>query len=175
VAADRRQARVIFRYVLGLIDNTPALAAMKGDETIDSVVVNSNVVIEIHTASYRAVRGYTLAAMLIDEVAFLRSEETSANPDQEIIAAVRPGLSSIPGSMLLIASSPYAKRGALYAAFRQHFGRDTSPGSPSSYATWSAERHAAAETAYRIRPASTMISPTPWPARSLWPARFGRR
>lgn len=124
VAADRRQARTIFRYVLGLIDNTPALATMKGDETAESVMVNGNVMIEIHTASYRAVRGYSLGMMLIDEVAFLRSEETSANPDQEIIAAVRPGLASIPGSMLLIASSPYAKRGALYAAFREHFGRD---------------------------------------------------
>lgn len=41
-------------------------------------------------------------------------DESSANPDVELLAAVRPGLSSIPGSMLLIASSPYAKRGALY-------------------------------------------------------------
>jgi hypothetical protein len=88
--------------------------------------MNGNVVIEIHTASYRGVRGYTLASVLIDEVAFLRSDELSANPDQEILAAVRPGLSSIPGSMLLIASSPYAKRGALYAAFRQHWAKDDS-------------------------------------------------
>jgi len=126
VAADRRQARTIFRYVLGLLDSVPTLAAMKGDETSESIMLNGNVMIEIHTASYRAVRGYTLGAILIDECAFLRNEETSANPDQEIIAAVRPGLSSIPGSMLLIASSPYAKRGALYAAFRQHWGRDDS-------------------------------------------------
>ena len=99
---------------------------MKGDETTESVIVNKNVMIEIHTASYRAVRGYTLGSLIIDECAFLRSEETSANPDQEIIAAVRPGLSSIPGSMLLIGSSPYAKRGALYAAYRNHWGRDDS-------------------------------------------------
>ena len=124
VAADRRQARTIFRYVLGLLEAVPALAAMRGAETDHSVEVGSNVLIEIHTASYRAVRGYTLAGFLIDEVAFLRSDETSANPDTEILAAVRPGLSSIPGSMLLIASSPYAKRGALYAAYRKHWGRD---------------------------------------------------
>jgi hypothetical protein len=124
VAADRKQARTIFRYVLGLLNNVPALARLKGDQTAESVEVGSNVLIEIHTASYRGVRGYTLAAMLIDEVAFLRSEETSANPDQEILAAARPGLSSIPGAMLLIASSPYAKRGALYAAFREHWAKD---------------------------------------------------
>lgn len=124
IAADRKQARTIFRYVLGLLDHVPTLAAMKGDATSESVEVGKHVTIEIHTASYRGVRGYTLAAVLIDEVAFLRSEETSANPDEEILAAVRPGLSSIPNSMLLIGSSPYAKRGALYAAFRKHYGVD---------------------------------------------------
>jgi hypothetical protein len=124
IAADRKQARTIFRYVLGLLNNVPALAAVKGDETADSVEVGDHVVIEIHAASYRGVRGYTLAGVLVDEVAFLRTEETSANPDEEILAAVRPGLSSIPGSLLLIASSPYAKRGALYAAYRKHWARD---------------------------------------------------
>ena len=124
IAADRKQARTIFRYVLGLLNNVPALADMKGDETADSVEINGNVVIEIHTATYRGVRGYTLGGVLIDEVAFLRTDETSANPDEEILAAVRPGLSSIPGSLLLIASSPYAKRGALYAAYRKHWGKD---------------------------------------------------
>ena len=130
VAADRKQARTIFRYVVGLIENVPMLAGMKTDTSAEAVTIeglnSSPVVIEIHAATYRGVRGYTLAAFLIDEVAFLRSDESSANPDVEILAAVRPGLSSIPGSMLLIASSPYAKRGALYAAFRKHWGKDGS-------------------------------------------------
>ena len=125
VAADRKQARTIFRYVMGLIDGIPALATIKGTERDDFVELGEHVVIEIHTASYRGVRGYTLAACLIDEVAFLR-DEASANPDEEILAAVRPGLSSIPGAILLMGSSPYAKRGALYSAFRQHWGKDSS-------------------------------------------------
>ncbi len=33
-------------------------------------------------------------------------------------------MASIPGSILMLASSPYAKRGELYAAFRRHFGKD---------------------------------------------------
>ncbi|MGI4797883.1 MAG: hypothetical protein ACRYG8_28315, partial [Janthinobacterium lividum] len=35
------------------------------------------------------------------------------------------GLATIPGAMLLLASSPYAKRGALYQAFRDHYARDS--------------------------------------------------
>ena len=33
-------------------------------------------------------------------------------------------MASIPGSILMLASSPYAKRGELYAAYRRHFGKD---------------------------------------------------
>lgn len=79
--------------------------------------------IEIHTCSFRATRGYSYGAVLCDEIAFWR-DETSANPDTEILRALRPGLASISGSMLLIASSPYRKAGVLYNVFARHFGKD---------------------------------------------------
>jgi hypothetical protein len=63
---------------------------------------------------------------IVDEVAFLRTDDISANPDAEVVNSLRPGLSSIPGSMLLLASSPYAKRGVLYESFKRHWGRDDS-------------------------------------------------
>ncbi len=122
IAADRKQARAIFRFVRGLMENVPLLAPLIEAETADSLTLTNGIVIEIHTASFRVTRGYSLVAALCDEVAFWRSEE-SANPDEEILAALRPGLSNL-GGMLLIASSPYAKRGALYKAFRENFGRD---------------------------------------------------
>src|SRR5260370_2718615 len=34
---------------------------------------------------------------------------------------------TIPGAVLLCASSPYARRGALYDAWRKHFGKDGDP------------------------------------------------
>ena len=71
-------------------------------------------------------RGYTLLACVCDEIAFWRSED-SANPDKEIIAGVRPGLASIPSSLLLCISSPYARRGALWNTYSRHLGRDDSP------------------------------------------------
>jgi hypothetical protein len=124
LAADRSQARVIFRFVLGLIEATPLLAPLILRRDAEQIVLSNRVVIEITTASFRATRGYSYAAVLADEVAFWRSDETSANPDTEIMRALRPGLASIPGSMLLIASSPYAKRGELYNAFRRYYGRE---------------------------------------------------
>jgi hypothetical protein len=123
IAADRRQARSIFRFTLGLLKAVNLLAAMVEDDTSDSITLTNGVTIEIATASFRVTRGYTFAAVLADEVAFWRSDD-SANPDQEIINAIRPGLATIPGSMLLIASSPYRKRGVLYSTYTRHYGKN---------------------------------------------------
>jgi hypothetical protein len=123
IAADRMQARNILRYILGFLADVPLLAGLQESKTTDSVSLTNRVVIEVHTASFRVTRGYSYAAVLADELAFWRSED-SANPDTEIMAALRPGLASIPGSMLLKASSPYAKRGVLWNDFRRYFGQD---------------------------------------------------
>jgi hypothetical protein len=124
IAADRRQARVIFRYVRGLLNGVPMLAKMIERETSDAFDLTNSVTIEIQAASFRSTRGYTLIAALLDEVAFWRSDE-SANPDSEILAALRPAMVTIPGAMLLCASSPYARRGALWESYRKHFAKDS--------------------------------------------------
>ncbi|WP_376092805.1 hypothetical protein ACE7GA_24350 [Roseomonas sp. CCTCC AB2023176] len=123
IAADRRQARVIFRYVTGALAAVPELSAMVDSTTADTITLTNRVVIEIATASWRVTRGYSFLAVLGDEVAFWR-DDASANPADEILRAVRPGLATIPGSMLLKASSPYGKRGVLWTDFRRHFGKD---------------------------------------------------
>jgi hypothetical protein len=77
-------------------------------------------------AAFRATRGYTLAAAFGDETAFWRSEETSLNPDKEIIAALKPGLLTSSGP-LIICSTPYARRGVLWEAYKAHWGQDGDP------------------------------------------------
>jgi hypothetical protein len=123
IAADRKQARTIFRFIIALMRAVTPLAAMIEDETAEAIRLSNRVTIEIHTASFRVTRGYTFAAVLADETVFWR-DENSANPDVEIFRALRPGLSTIPGAMLLNASSPYRKTGVLYTSFQRHFGRD---------------------------------------------------
>jgi hypothetical protein len=123
LAADRRQARVLMRYVVGLLEQVPMLRALVVNRTAESVELSNRIVVEIHTANFRAVRGYTVVAAILDEVAFWRSED-SANPDVEIINAIRPAMATVPDALLLTISSPYARRGALWDAYREHFGRD---------------------------------------------------
>ncbi len=123
IASDRKQARSIFRYIKGLLDAVPMLAAMVEDATQDAITLNNRVVIEIHTASFRVTRGYSFAAVLADETAYWR-DENSATPDVEIFRALRPGMTSIPGAILLNASSPYRRAGVLWNAYRRYHGRD---------------------------------------------------
>jgi hypothetical protein len=123
IAADRKQARSIFRFTIGLLRAVPMLASMIEDDGAEAIVLNNRVAIEIHTASFRVTRGYSFAAVLADETAFWR-DENSANPDVEIFRALRPGMSSIPGAILLNASSPYRRAGLLWSTFQRHYGRD---------------------------------------------------
>jgi hypothetical protein len=127
VAADRRQARVITRFVRGFIKGVPMLASMVVRETRETIELSNRVVIEIHTASYRTIRGYTCGFCCNDEECFWPSDETSAEPAEEILGAERPSLATIPFSLLLSLSSPHAQKGPMYQAFREHFGKDDSP------------------------------------------------
>jgi hypothetical protein len=114
IAADRRQARTIVRYVKGLLQMVPMLKQTVESETQESVTLTNRIVIEVHSCSFRAVRGYTVVACLADEIAFWTTDEGGANPDFGVLNAVRPAMATVPGSMLLCASSPYARRGALW-------------------------------------------------------------
>ena len=125
IASDRKQARVIFRYVKALLLGVPMLRKLVEREVAEAFDLNNSTSIEIMAASYRSLRGYTVIAALLDELAFWPTDE-SANPDTEIIAAIKPAMATIPNAMLLCASSPYAKRGILWDAYRKHYGQDGS-------------------------------------------------
>jgi hypothetical protein len=125
IAADRRQARVCLRFVLGLPKSVPMLKQLIVGETTESISLRNRIVIEVHTASYRTTRGYTAVAVLCDEVAFWPSDELAARADIEIVNALRPSLATVPGSVLLGASSPHARRGVLWNAYRKHYGQDS--------------------------------------------------
>jgi hypothetical protein len=126
IATNSRQARVIFRYVRALLTRVPMLAKMIDRERADSFDLRNGSTIEVHPASMRTTRGYTIVAALCDEIAFWPHED-AAEPDYEVLNALRPGMATIPGAMLLCASSPYARRGALWDAHRRHFAKDGDP------------------------------------------------
>ena len=121
IAADRAQARTVMRYIQGMAAH-PMIAPMVKRQTETTIEFDNRCVIEIGTASFRSVRGYTLAAVIADEIAFWFTD--GANPDREIIQAVRPALATLDGKLIAM-SSPYAKRGELWNVYKRHYGTDS--------------------------------------------------
>jgi len=121
ICPDRKQARTNMRYIAGLLHSNPMLEKMIEREDKESIELANRTSIEIGTASFRAVRGYTLAAVICDELAFWRSDE-SANPDVEILNALRPAMATLDGRLIAL-SSPYARKGALWDTYRAHYAK----------------------------------------------------
>jgi hypothetical protein len=121
IAPDQRQAAICLEYANAALAQSPLLRQLIVRRTADTIELSNHVRIEVRASNFRRLRGPTYIAVLADEAAFWLSDEVSSNPDIEIINAVRPGLATT-GGPLIIASSPYARRGLLWAVYRQHFG-----------------------------------------------------
>lgn len=125
IAAERKQARQALNYVKGLV-KLPIFLPYLERTLAEAVEFRTGVTVEVHTASYKTVRGYSIIDVLADEIAFWSSDDM-ANPDSEILTALRPGMATIPDALMLMLSTPYARRGELYRAWERHYGQDQAP------------------------------------------------
>ncbi len=125
VSASVWQAGKALQYLDGVFAHVPALKALVEGQTTDSISLSSRVDIECVAANFRTIRGGTAVAIIADEAAYWRNEAT-ANPDAEILAAARPSLATTGGPLIVI-SSPYARRGELWNAYRRDYGPKGDP------------------------------------------------
>lgn len=121
IASDRKQARQLMNYCKGLIADSALIGAQVTNETAETITFEHAVQLEVHTTSWRSTRGYSYAAVILDELSFFR-DDLSANPDVELVRAVRPGLLNLRGRLIGL-SSPHSRRGHLWQMFRTHFGK----------------------------------------------------
>jgi len=122
IANDRQQAQIIKKYISGIMNSKAVFRNLIKDDLQWQIILKNNIVISVKTANFRAVRGYTILAVIAEEISFWRDTETSANPAHEVIEALKPGMSTVEGSLLIAISTPYAKFGFLYEQFQEHFG-----------------------------------------------------
>jgi len=121
-APDKKQAGITFKYIVGMMRSVPALNALIQAETRESLTLSNGVIVEVLSATIAAPRGRAYALVIIEEAAFLPAD-ASANPDVELLRAVRPALARVRGSLLAIVSSPYSRRGVLWAAWQRYHGQ----------------------------------------------------
>jgi hypothetical protein len=123
LASSRDQARVVFEYIKGFLEESPVLRQEIESITAWEIRLRNNVVIGTHANSFRSIRGRTLLACIFDEVSLWR-DEVSATPDIEVYRAVLPSLLAS-GGMLIGISTPYRRTGLLYQKHRDYFGTDS--------------------------------------------------
>ncbi len=138
----------------------------------------SGITLEVRAAFFRKLRGPTYIAVITDELAFWYFDTVYANPDVEILNAVEPGLATT-GGPLILASSPHARRGALWDVFRSHYGADGDPLILVAHgATRTSIRHCRSARWRRTAPArrrsisrsSALTSRASWHSKSSKPA-----
>ena len=123
LAVDRDQARIVLRYIKAAFATNDMLRPLVERETESGVELSNNVEIIVATNSFRAVRGKTVVVAIFDEVAFWR-DESSANPDEEVYAALLPSLATIPNALLVGISTAYRRSGLLFTKFHDHYGQN---------------------------------------------------
>ena len=117
---DKRQARTWFGYCEGLIEGSALLGSEVSNKTAEAIEFSHRTRIEVHTSSFRAIRGYSIALAVIDEAAYLR-DESSATPDLELYRALKPALATLNGR-LVVTSSLHRKTGLMWKMHRENFG-----------------------------------------------------
>lgn len=125
IARDRDQAAEIINYVKAYFADVPMLRRLLDREGVEVIELANRVRIQVNSASHTRTRGFAIAVAILDEVAFWPVDAGASSPDTEILTAVRNGMGQFrEHAVLLGASSPYAKRGVLHAAYAQHYGKD---------------------------------------------------
>lgn len=113
------QARIAFRCIRNYLRDSCILWKRVVSMTKNEIKLDNGIIIACYPCSYIAVRGLTIVAAICDEMAFWRHLETSANPEQEILAALRPGMATVRNPKLVKISSPYTKEGLLWEEFQR--------------------------------------------------------
>jgi len=123
ISSKKEQSQTVFNYVKALAAHFPKEIKR---ELSDEIHFQNGTAIKVTAGSFRGVRGSTLLGAVVDELAFLRSDEESrfvSNPAEEILKAIRPSI--VKDGLMLHISTVYAARGPLYAAWKKHYGKDS--------------------------------------------------
>ena len=123
VAQDARASRIAFAYIRDYLTQSTVLQSQVADVLSTEVTLTNGVSISCFPSTLRSLRGWSIPAAVMDEVAFFRLEG-SADSDTEIQASIRRGMLAFEGTRLIKISTPYMKSGVLYDDFQRAFGQD---------------------------------------------------
>lgn len=127
ISPSKKQGRIIKNYSRAIFDTTPMLEneVVPGGNK-ESFQLENGILFEILVGDWRAVRGYTLLACILDELCFFGlTEESKVKNDTELVNAVKPSLSTLNGKLIGV-STKYAKKGYAYRTWKKNFANEKS-------------------------------------------------
>jgi hypothetical protein len=127
LAVNKAQGQIIKAYIEALLDLNATFRGAVSRILAEEIELKNGVTISIRACNFRSLRGHTVICAILEELAFWRYELESANPDREVLTALKPALSTVPGSLLVGISTPYQKSGVLYEKFQANFGKADGP------------------------------------------------
>ncbi len=119
IAPTKALARIAFHFLRRYLLNSPTLSKHIVKILKNEIELDNGITIACYPCSYVAVRGVTIVAAICDEMAFWRHEETAANPEEEILDALRPGMATVARAKLIKISTPFRKEGLLWTEYQR--------------------------------------------------------
>ena len=123
VAQDARASRIAFNYIRDYLTTSPVLQSQVADVLSSEITLTNGLSISCFPSTLRSLRGWSIPAAVLDEVAFF-GLEGSADSDVEIQASIRRGMLAFEATRLIKISTPYMKSGILFNDFQRAFGQD---------------------------------------------------
>ena len=116
----KRQARIVFDYILSPLESSPILKKLIQKVTAEEIFLINGVSIQVFPCDPGRVRGYSLVCFIGDEVGSWMLE--GRRIDVSVLDAARPGL-DFDYSKLIKISTPGMQKGEIYQDFKQYYGK----------------------------------------------------
>jgi hypothetical protein len=119
VARVVQQAEIAFDFLRRYVSESPILSQRVLKVRNNEIEFGNGVVIACRPCSYSTIRGVLVICVICDEMAFWQHEQTAANPEQEVIDAIRPAMATLFNTKLVKISTPFRKEGILWNEFQK--------------------------------------------------------
>jgi len=123
VAQDQRATQIAFGYIREYLTRSRLLNALVAEVGTSEITLINGITIKCFPCTLRSLRGWSMPAGVLDEVAFFRLEG-QADADVEVQASIRRGMIAFPTTRLVKISTPFMRGGVLYEDFKRGFGQD---------------------------------------------------
>jgi Terminase large subunit, ATPase domain len=124
IAPVLKQAQIAFRYIRKYMNLSPELSNLVVKVRKSEIELRNGITIACQPCSQITVRGDSVICAICDELGFWKHEETAANPEREVIAALRPAMATLTNTKLIKISTPNRKEGILWDDFRERESLD---------------------------------------------------